>query len=106
MSDYQTLATKSAVTFVYCYQYLTLGTRDTLLHLYEKAFGCSMQQSAPQSSKSSSEPTEGVAVENELKSESGGIEENKDSYTLSQRTRPDLEEKCKTEAQYEECNEV
>lgn len=100
------LATKSAVVFVYCYQYLTVGTQDTLLHLYEKAFGCCIQQSAPQSSKSSSKPAEVMTVEVELKSEPEDNEENKDSYTLSQRTRPDSEEECKAAAQYEECNQV
>jgi hypothetical protein len=100
------LATKSVVVFVYCYQYLTVGTRDTLLNLYEKAFGCGIQQSAPQSSKSSSKPAEVMTVEGELKSEPEDNEENKDSYTLSQRTRPDSEEECKAGAQYEECNQV
>ena len=100
------LATKSAVVFVYCSQYLTVGTRDTLLHLYEKAFGSCIQQSAPQSSKSSSKPAEVITVEGELKSEPEDNEENKDSYTLSQRTKPDSEEECKAGAQYEECNQV
>jgi len=77
-----------------------------LLNLYEKAFGCGIQQSAPQSSKSSSKPTEVMTVEGELKSEPEDNEENKDSYTLSQRTRPDSEEECKAGAQYEEYNQV
>jgi len=87
-------------------QYLTVGTRDTLLNLYEKASGCGIQQSAPQSSKSSSKPAEVMTVEGELKSEPEDNEENKDSYTLSQRTRPDSEEECKAGAQYEEYNQV
>jgi hypothetical protein len=100
------LATKLTVVFVYCYQYLTVGACDTLLHLYEKAFGCCVQQSAPQSSKSSSKPAEVTTVEGELKSEPEDNEENKHSYTLSQRTRPESEEECKAGALYEECNEV
>jgi hypothetical protein len=74
--------------------------------LYEKAFCCSIQRSAPQSSKSSGKPAEAMTVQDELKSELQDNEEIKDSYTLSQRTRSDLEEEFGTEAQYEECNEV
>ena len=77
-----------------------------MMHLYEKAFGCCVQQSAPHSSKSSSKPAEIMTVEVELKSEPEDNEENKDSYTLSQKTRPDSEEECKVGAQYEECNQV
>lgn len=47
-----------------------------------------------------------MTVEVELKSEPEDNEENKDSYTLSQKTRPDSEEECKVGAQYEECNQV
>jgi hypothetical protein len=101
-----TLATKSAVVFAYCYQYLTVETRDMLLHLYEKAFGCSAQQNVLQSSNSSSKPAQVTTVEDELKSEPEDNEVKKDSYTLSQRTRPDSEEDCKVGAQYEECNQV
>ena len=65
-----------------------------------------MQQSAPQSSGTSNKPAEVMTVEDELKSEAEDNEENKDSYTLSQRTKPDSEEECKPGAQYEECNQV
>jgi hypothetical protein len=106
LSDYQTLATKLPVVFVYCYQYLTVGTHETLLHLYEKAFGCSIRQNVLPSSRSSSEPAEVMTVEPELKSEPEDNEEKKDSYTLSQRTRQEAEEECKAGAQYEECNQV
>lgn len=87
-------------------QYLTTGAHDTLCLLYEKAFCCSIQRSGPQSSKSSGKPAEAVTVQDELKSELQDNEDIKDSYTLSQRTRSDLEEELSTKAQYEECNEV
>jgi SET domain-containing protein len=47
-----------------------------------------------------------VTVQNEMESELHDNEELKDSYTLSQRTRSDLEEELSTRAQYEECNQV
>jgi hypothetical protein len=77
-----------------------------LRRLYEKAFHCSVQQSAPQSSKSPTKPAETVTVEDGLKNEPEDNEENKDSYTLSQRPKPDSEEEDKQEAQYEECDQV
>jgi hypothetical protein len=77
-----------------------------LLLLYEKAFCCSIQRSAPQSSKSSGKPAEAAVVQDELKSEPEDNEEIKDSYTLSQRTRSDFEEEFSMKAQYEECNQV
>jgi hypothetical protein len=45
-------------------------------------------------------------VQDETESELHDNEELKDSYTLSQRTRSDLEEELSTRAQYEECNQV
>lgn len=93
--------------FVCCLlQYLTVGAHDMLRHLYEKAFHCSVQRSAPQSSKLPTKHAETVTVEDELKNKPEDNEENKDSYTLSQRPKPDCEEEAKLEAQYEECNQV
>jgi hypothetical protein len=79
-----------------------------LLQLYEKTFSCSVQQNAPQSSKSCSIPAETVTKLEEVKSEAEDNEENKDSYTLSQKIRPDSEEEeeAKVGIQYEECNQV
>jgi hypothetical protein len=77
-----------------------------LLRLYEKAFHCSVQRSAPQSSKSPSKSAETVTIEDVLKSEPEDNEEDKDSYTLSQIPKPDSEKEVKLEAQYEEYNQV
>jgi hypothetical protein len=45
-------------------------------------------------------------VQDGLENEQQDNEEIKDSYTLSQRTRSDLEEELSSRARYEECNQV